>query len=75
MLKELRLITNLIARYAIIKDLYLREYLNAINQLLAFLVQLYAVILTFFNKTYRFFGQNTAKRILKNTFILSDNGL
>lgn len=53
----------------------MRELSDAADRLSASLVQLYAAILTFLGKTYRFFGQNTAKRMLKSTFTLSDNGL
>lgn len=75
MLEGLGLVTNLIARYAIVEDLYLREHTNAAGQLSASLIQLYAAILTFLGKTYRFFGQNISMRMLKSTFTLSDNGL
>lgn len=75
MLEGLGLVTNLIARYAIVEDLYLREHSDSADQLSASLVQLYVAILTFLGRSYRFFGQNTAKRMLKSTFTLSDNGL
>lgn len=75
MVEGLGQVTNLIARYAIMEDLYLREQTNAARQLEASLIQLYAATLVFLGKTYHFFSQSATRRIIKSIFTLSEEGL
>lgn len=75
MVEGLGQVTNLITRYAIVEELYLKEQTNATYQLRASLIQLYAATLVFLGKSYHFFGQNATKRILKSVFTLSEDGI
>jgi len=73
MIEGMEVITNLIARYAIFEDLYLRQAMTATARLKASLVALYAAILVFLGKGYRYYNQHTATRIAKSVVKFTDN--
>ncbi|KIM99246.1 hypothetical protein OIDMADRAFT_65994, partial [Oidiodendron maius Zn] len=66
MLEGLEYVSNLIARYAIVEELYLSQSSVAIHQLSNSIVKLYSSILIFLGKAHGFFDDNTAKRLAKS---------
>ncbi|RFU26917.1 hypothetical protein B7463_g9416, partial [Scytalidium lignicola] len=66
MIDGLERVTNVMARYAIFEDVYLRQQTMASNHLKSSMIALYASILTFLARSYKYFGQNTAKRMVKS---------
>jgi hypothetical protein len=58
------MISNLISRYAIIEDLYLRESSEAGDLLEEAITKLYAAVLVYLAEAKRYYEQNTAS-ILK----------
>jgi hypothetical protein len=57
---SIEMITNLIGRYAIFEDLYLKETSKASDLLKQAIVKLYASMLTYLAEAKRYLGQNTA---------------
>ena len=72
MLEGLEYVSNLIARYAIVEELYLSQSSVAIHQLSSSIVKLYSSILIFLGKAHDFFDDNTAKRLAKSFIKLTD---
>ena len=72
MLEGLEYVSNLIARYAIVEELYLSQSSVAIHQLSSSIVKLYSSILIFLGKAHGFFDDNTAKRLAKSFIKLTD---
>ncbi|KFY32484.1 hypothetical protein V493_00153, partial [Pseudogymnoascus sp. VKM F-4281 (FW-2241)] len=60
------LMAEMICRYAVFEDLYLRSTSLATDELKRALVQLYAAIMIYLSKAKRYFDQNSAKRIIKS---------
>jgi hypothetical protein len=73
MIEGMEVITNLIARYAIFEDLYLRQEMRATNRLKASLVSLYAAILIFLAKGHHYYTRSIATRIAKSVVKFTDN--
>ncbi|CZR51502.1 uncharacterized protein PAC_01379 [Phialocephala subalpina] len=65
-------IANLIGRYAIFEDLYLRETSKASDLLKKVIVKLYSSVLTYLAGAKRYYAQNTAMRVTKNILQISD---
>lgn len=53
---------ELICRYAVFEDLYLRSTSLATDELKRALVQLYAAIMIYLSKARRYFDQNSASK-------------
>jgi len=66
----MEMITNLIGRYAIFEELYLRDVSKASELLKQAIVKLYASMLTYLAEAKRYYGQNTASRLLTDVFLL-----
>ncbi|KFY17970.1 hypothetical protein V492_00220, partial [Pseudogymnoascus sp. VKM F-4246] len=60
------LMAEMICRYAVFEDLYLRSTSLATDELKRALIQLYAAIMIYLSKAKRYFDQNSAKRIIKS---------
>ncbi|MCJ1248784.1 hypothetical protein MMC30_006003 [Trapelia coarctata] len=67
-------IAEIICRYAILEDLYLRHESPATDELKRALVQFYAAIMVYLSKVKSYFDQNSARRILKSG-LLSESDL
>lgn len=65
-------ITNLVARYSTFEAVYLKNQGPGTEQLKTSLVALYASILTYLGKTYHYFAQSTAKRVMKGVLRAAD---
>ncbi|ETS73751.1 hypothetical protein PFICI_14697 [Pestalotiopsis fici W106-1] len=59
----LEMITNLISRYKIFEELYLREVSKATELLKQAIIKLYASVLTFLAQAKRYYSQNTASKL------------
>ncbi|KAI0162899.1 hypothetical protein BJ166DRAFT_280797 [Pestalotiopsis sp. NC0098] len=68
----LEMTTNLINRYKIFEELYLREVSKASNLLKQAITKLYASVLTFLAQAKRYYSQNTAKRMAKSALQIAD---
>jgi hypothetical protein len=69
------MITNLIGRYAIFEELYLREQTKATDILKPAIVKLYASMLTFLAEAKLYYAQKTGVRIVKSTLYISQRDM
>jgi hypothetical protein len=72
MIEGMEIVTNLIGRYAIFEEVYLRQPMTAIDRLKASLVALYAAVLIFLSKAHHYYDQNTATRFAKSLIRFTD---
>jgi hypothetical protein len=66
---KIEMITNLIGRYAIFEDLYLRESSKASDLLKKAIIKLYASMLTYLAGAKRYYAQNPASTGLQRILV------
>ncbi|KAI9764645.1 MAG: hypothetical protein M1840_008142 [Geoglossum simile] len=71
----LEVITEMLGRYAIFEELYLKKPARATNILKQAIVKLYSSILTFLAGAKKYYGQRTAKRVIKSLFNVEQHDL
>ena len=71
----IEMITNMIGRYAIFEELYLREQTKATDTLKPAIIKLYASMLTFLAEAKHYYAQKTGIRIVKSAFRISQRDM
>ena len=68
LLEGLEYITSLIARFAMVEGLYLKEHTVASEQLSNAIIRLYSAVLSFLAKAGKFYSRNTTGDSVPNAF-------
>lgn len=68
LLEGLEYITSLIARFAMIEGLYLKEHTVASEQLSDTIIRLYSAVLIYLAKARKFYSRNTAGNSVPDPF-------